>query len=236
MKKDKKYYGDTRLNHFCAFCGCPTETEDHVPSKCFLDKPHPQDLPVIPCCYKCNHDFSLDEEYVSCMIDCMKAGTASPTLVEREKTRKSLLHNPKLQERISSQIRDFGGVLLYDIEKERFEKVFRKLAFGHLAYENDTLAWDSPYSIDIHLLSEMSDSQRDDFFRPYRGELLPEVCSHGLEHVMLCWEDGHLDSCISPWIPIQEGHYRYCVSSNGNIVKFVIAEFLAVEVNIEMLL
>lgn len=55
-------------------------------------------------------------------------------------------------------------MLLYDIEKERFEKVFRKLAFGHLAYENDTLAWDSPYSIDIHLLSEMSDSQRDDFF------------------------------------------------------------------------
>lgn len=54
MKKDKKYYGDTKLNHFCAFCGCPTETEDHVPSKCFLDKPHPQDLSVIPCCCKCN--------------------------------------------------------------------------------------------------------------------------------------------------------------------------------------
>ena len=171
MKQDKKYYGDTRLNHFCAFCGCPTETEDHVPSKCFLDKPHPQDLPVIPCCYKCNHDFSLDEEYVSCMIDCMKAGTASPTLVKREKTRKSLLHNPKLQERISSQIRDFGGVLLYDIEKERFEKVFRKLAFGHLAFENDTLVWDSPYSIDIHLLSEMSESQGDCFFHPYKREL-----------------------------------------------------------------
>ena len=235
MKKDKKYYGDTRLNNFCAFCGCPLGTEDHVPSKCFLDKPHPQDLPVIPCCYKCNHEFSLDEEYVSCMIDCMKAGTASPILIiRREKTRKSLMHNPKLQERISAQIRDFGGVLLYDIEKERFKTVFRKLAFGHLAYENDTLAWDSPYSIDIHLLSEMSDSQRDDYSRLYRGELLPEVCTHGLEHAMLSWEDGHLDSCISPWIPIQEGRYRYCLSPNGNIVKFVIAEFLAVEVNIEI--
>lgn len=234
MNPNKKYYGDTRLNHFCAFCGCPTETEDHVPSRCFLDKPHPQDLPVIPCCYKCNHDFSLDEEYVSCMIDCMKAGTASPILIKREKTRKSLLHNPKLQERISSQIRDFGGVLLYDIEKERFKKVFRKLAFGHLAFENDTLAWDSPYSIDIHLLSEMSDSQRDDFFRPYRGELLPEVCSHGLEHVMLCYEADGSYSYLSHWVTIQEGRYRYCVSPNGNIVKFVIAEFLAVEVNIEM--
>lgn len=234
MKQDKKYYGDTRLNHFCAFCGCPTETEDHVPSRCFLDKPHPQDLPVIPCCYKCNHDFSLDEEYVSCMIDCMKAGTASPTLVEREKTRKSLLYNSKLQERISSQIRDFGGVLLYDIEKERFKKVFRKLAFGHLAYENDTLTWESSYRIDIHLLSEMSDSQRECFFRPYKSEFLPEVCSHSLDHVIVRCEDGYLDSCISPWIPIQEGRYVYCVSSDGSIVKFVIAEFLAVEVNIEI--
>ena len=134
------------------------------------------------------------------MIDCMKAGTASLILIiRREKTRKSLMHNPKLQERISAQIRDFGGVLLYDIEKERFKTVFRKLAFGHLAYENDTLAWDSPYSIDIHLLSEMSDSQRDDCSRLYRGELLPEVCSHGLEHAMLSWEDGHSNSCISPY-------------------------------------
>ena len=46
MKKDKKYYGDTRLNQLCAFCGCQTETEDHVPSKCFLDKPPPKICPL----------------------------------------------------------------------------------------------------------------------------------------------------------------------------------------------
>lgn len=78
--------------------------------------------------------------------------------------------SPTLHERIISQIRDFGGALLYDIEKELFKKVFRKLAFGHLAFENDTLAWDSPYSIGIHLLSEMSDSRKNDFLRPYRGD------------------------------------------------------------------
>ena len=85
-----------------------------------------------------------------------------------------------------------------------------------------------------HLLSEMSDSQRDDFFRTYRGELLPKVCSHGLEHVMLCYEADGLYSFLSHWVTIQKGRYRYCVSPNGNIVKFVIAEFLAVEVNIKM--
>lgn len=236
MKQDKKYYGDVRLNHICAFCGGLAETEDHVPSRCFLDKPHPKDLPVIPCCYKCNHDFSLDEEYVSCAIDCMKAFTTSPSLISREKTRKSLIHNPKLQERISLQMRDFGGIHLFDIEKDRFKKVFRKLAFGHLAFENDTLSWESPYRINIHLLTEMSDLQREYFFRPFKGELLPEVCSHSLEHVVLCYEDGCLKSFNSPWITIQKDRYRYCVSPDGSVVKFVIAEFLAVEVSIEITL
>lgn len=76
---------------------------------------------------------------MSCMIECMKAGTASPDFIKMEKIRKSLLHNSKLQEMISVQIRDFGEVLLYEIEKERFEKVFRKLTIGHLVYDNVTL-------------------------------------------------------------------------------------------------
>lgn len=67
---------------------------------------------------------------------------------------------------------------------------------------------------------------------PYRGNLLSEVYSHGLEHVMLCYEDDGSYSYLSPWITIQEGRYRYCVSPNGNIVKLVIAEYIAVEVRI----
>jgi len=234
MNPNKKYYGDVRKNDICAFCGCPTETEDHVPSKCFLDNPYPQYLPVIPCCYGCNHDFSLDEEYVSCMIECMKAGTADPSLIVREKTRKTLLHNSRLQKRISTQIRDFGGVFIYDIEKERFNKVFRKLAFGHLAFENDKLSWESPYSINVQLISEMTDSQRDLFYQPYRGDFLPEVCSHGMEHIMLFYENGYPISYLSHWITIQKNRYEYCVSPDSNMVKFVIAEYLAVEVCIEL--
>ena len=42
------------------------------------------------------------------------------------------------------------------------------------------------------------------------------------------------DLGLSPWITIHEGRYRYCVSPNGNIVKYVIAEVLALEVNIEI--
>ena len=232
MKSNKKYFGDSRLNVYCAYCGNIAETEDHVPSRCFLDKPYPQNMPVVPCCHKCNHDFSIDEEYVSCFIDCMKANTADPDKIQREKTRNTLLHSQKLQGRIASQIRDFGGETIFDFEKDRFERVVCKLAYGHLAYENDILSWDSTYNISMQLLSEMSESQKRSFFEPYKGDLLPEVKSHGLEHIMLLKENESAHTFYSSWVTVQPNRYSYCVSPAGNRVKFVIAEFIAAEVQI----
>lgn len=232
MKGNKKYFGDNRLNVYCAYCGNIAETEDHVPSRCFLDKPYPDNMPVVPCCGKCNHDFSIDEEYVSCFIDCMKVNTAEPSKLQREKTRKTLLHSSKLQERIASQIRDFGGETIFDLEKDRFERVIRKLAYGHLAYENDMLSWDSTYQISMCLLPEMSESQKRSFFEPYKGELLPEVNSHCLEHIMLFKEDNGVHSFYSVWVTVQAYRYSYCVSPDSNKVKFLIADYFAVEVQI----
>ena len=160
----------------------------------------------------------------------MKANTVIPNRIQREKTRNTLLHSPKLQERIASQIRDFGGLMIYDYEKDRFERVIRKLAFGHLAFENDMLLWDSTYNISMWLLPEMSNSQRHTFFRPYKGSMLPEMCSHGLEHIVLHYEDDCVHSFSSYWNSVQESRYSYCVSPDSNKVKFVIADYLAVEV------
>ena len=232
MNPNKTYYADDRLNDCCAYCGDFAETEDHVPSRCFLNEPHPQNMPVVPCCHKCNHDFSLDEEYVACFIDCMKENTVDPNKIQREKTRNSLMHSPRLQERIASQIRDFGGMTIYDIEKDRFEKIICKLAYGHLAYENDSLLWDSTYDISMWLLPKMSDAQKHSFFEPYTGTILPEVCSHGLSHIALHYGEDGMNSCSSCWITVQKNRYSYCVSPDSNKVKFIIADFLAAEVQI----
>lgn len=233
MNTNKTYYADDRLNECCAYCGDFAETEDHVPSRCFLDKPHPQNMPVVPCCHKCNHDFSLDEEYVSCFIDCMKENTADPNKIQREKTRNTLLHSPKLQERIASQIKEYGELTIYDYEKDRFERVIHKLAFGHLAYENDMLFWDSSCNISMWLLSEMSNSQKQLFFKPYIGDMLPEVGSRNLlNNIVLIPENNEECTFLSKWITAQENRYSYCVSPESNRVKFIIADYLAAEVHI----
>jgi hypothetical protein len=79
-----KDLSDNRLN-FCVYCGNTTETRDHVPSLVFLDKPYPDNLPVVPCCQECNNGFSKDEEYVACAVECYKHNSADISKLTRNK-------------------------------------------------------------------------------------------------------------------------------------------------------
>lgn len=236
MNKSKKtYYNDWRLKNVCAYCGGFADTEDHVPSRCFLNNPLPDEPPVVPCCEECNKSFSLDEEYVSCVIDCMKEGTTNVPSIQRTKTHNTLNHSIALAEKIKSQCWDSGGVQFWEYEKDRFLRVMRKLAFGHLAYYNETLAFDSDFLVSMKLLEQMNDSERKSFEQPYLNDFVPEVGSRALQKsLFFIVEDGTHKSIkhLSQWETVQEERYRYCTSSEGNKVKFVIAEYLAVEVEL----
>src|SRR5262245_62097325 len=78
-------FGDERQMAWCVYCGRDTETRDHVPSRIFLDEPYPENLPVVPACRRCNESFSLGEEYLACLVDCVMSGVADPDLVRRAK-------------------------------------------------------------------------------------------------------------------------------------------------------
>ena len=65
-------YGEGHPERMCCYCGDFADTVDHVPSKVFLEKPYPENLPVVPCCKKCNERFSLDEEYVAVLLECVR--------------------------------------------------------------------------------------------------------------------------------------------------------------------
>ena len=78
-------YGDDRNKGFCVHCGGPSETVDHVPSKVLLDEPYPENLMAASACRKCNNDFSIDEEYLACLLECVVAGSAAPKNLHRDK-------------------------------------------------------------------------------------------------------------------------------------------------------
>ena len=68
-------YGEGHPERVCCYCGGYADTVDHVPSKVFLDESYPDNLPVVPCCRNCNEEFSLDEEYVAVLLECVRLQT-----------------------------------------------------------------------------------------------------------------------------------------------------------------
>ncbi len=49
----------------CCYCGTKeATTRDHVPPKAIFNKPRPDDLITVPCCFECNNQASsFDEKF-----------------------------------------------------------------------------------------------------------------------------------------------------------------------------
>src|SRR4051812_29354064 len=97
-----KSLGDRRLTDACTYCRGPEfETSDHVPSKVLLDEPFPDNLPVVPACSTCNGGFSLDEEYLATLLDCVLTGTDGDAPSRRPKVASILRVQPLLANHIA---------------------------------------------------------------------------------------------------------------------------------------
>ena len=224
MRKVRNY-GDRRQVEACAFCRGVIETRDHVPSRIFLDEPLPADLPVVPACLRCNNGISADEEYLACLLECIISGTTDSTKLGRAKIRRSLEQHPHLQAKLAAAHRQEDGKSVFDIERERIERVLVKLARGHSLFELNEPQLDPPSSlwmIPLHLL----DSASRKMFESVRGgtiDVWPEVGSRTMQRLV---EEGEY-----AWLEVQPGRYRYWASANSAvIVRMVLHEYLACEV------
>jgi hypothetical protein len=48
----------------CYLCGISGKmTREHIPAKGLFEKPRPSNLVTVPCCFKCNNQYSKDDEY-----------------------------------------------------------------------------------------------------------------------------------------------------------------------------
>ena len=84
-------FADKRLIRGCIYCYRPAETRDHVPSKCLLEKPFPENLPVVGCCDSCNQSFSKDEQYFVCLIESVLCGSTDQAFISCPDYRKITL-------------------------------------------------------------------------------------------------------------------------------------------------
>lgn len=217
-------FGDERNKGWCVFCGGRMETRDHAPSRVFLDEPYPENLPVLACCRSCNNSFSLDEEYLACLIECAKAGSVEQACARRPKVARILERKAPLALRLTAARQESQGGVLWKPEDERVRNVIVKLARAHIAYEQNEPQLDEPASVYIMPLCAMADETRDGFEASPNTGLWPEVGSRAM-HRMIVGAEGEY-----PWIEVQPGRYRYLVATGPALVRTVIAEYLAAEI------
>ena len=233
-------YADSRLVNGCVYCAGTEETRDHVPSRVLLDSPLPNNLPVVGACYSCNQSFSLDEEYIACLVEAVIAGSTEPNNVRRPRVAEILRRKPGLRARIETARFTDDGRIHFQVEPDRIKNVILKLARGHAAYELSQPCRDEPSSVWWHPLTLMTEEEQTSYEESQVIGLIGEIGSRQSQRPLVMQvgleaADGSdrksLDLVINDWIDVQEGRYRFlAMDGDGIIIKIVISEYLACEV------
>ncbi len=222
---------DRRLTGMCAYCGGQPDTRDHVPSRVFLSDPAPTNLPVVEACEECNHSFSLDEEYVACMVECALHGSTAPEAHQHAKVKRILAEKPAFAALLDECRKTTeNGTTVWMPNEARVRNVLLKLARGHAAFELSLPQLEAPIHTQAVPFACMTQVERAEFERAGSGELRgwPEVGSRAF--LRACGARPYVDQ-NGPWICVQENRYRYAVDQHGTVlVRMVIAEYLACEV------
>jgi len=236
-----KDYADSRLIVGCIYCGGLEETRDHVPSRVFLDAPFPENLPVLPACGPCNSGFSLDEEYLACLIEAAVAGSTDPAHIRRPRVAETMRRNAALRSRIEAAKRVIDGRLAFDPETARIQNVVLKLARGHAAYELSASRRERPTGLSCWPLEVMTPEARESWETSHVQQMFGEVGSRGLQRMLVTQftlrsetgETTTVELLLNDWVDVQDGRYRYlAIDDLGEVrIKIVIGEYLACDVS-----
>ncbi|HMV08132.1 MAG TPA: hypothetical protein PK325_01105 [Cyclobacteriaceae bacterium] len=231
---------DSRLIRGCIYCGGPADTRDHVPSKCLLEKPYPENLPVVGCCVSCNQDFSKDEQYLVCIIESVLCGSTDPEKIGRPSVAKIMQNSPALRQRIENSKTEVDGKIAFVPEMERICNVMLKLARGHAAFELSQPCDAEPDHFWCGPLSSLPQEAQDEFHSVHFQQTLGEVGSRNMQRLMVTQmavktEEGgqkNIEVLFNDWIDVQDDQYRYiAIDDMGTmVIRIVIAEYFACEV------
>lgn len=214
----------------CVHCGGDTETRDHAASKVLLDDPLPPDLPVVPACRTCNGSFSLDEEYLACLVECTVTGSTDPERVSREKVAKILRKHPSLAARIERARTTTPNGAGFSVEIERVRNVIVKLARAHAQFALSEPQLEVPTAVSFSPIGLLQPAVREAFETVPPLSVYPEIGSRAFQDIIVGGGDVSSGECHT-WVVLQPGRYRYLVIFDPVVVvRIVLSEFLACEV------
>lgn len=221
-------YGDSRHLQYCLYYGGPPATREHVPPRVFLEKPYPKNLHQVPACASCNQGYSMDEEYLACLIECVKAGEVDADKIRSAKVSRLIAAKPKLASRLAAARQVDGDRIVWKVEYDRITRIVEKIARGHALYELDESDSGAEVTVWYSPLCEMSDEAIDSFETLSSGlALWPEVGSRAMQRIFVAES-----SAYSPWVDVQPHRYRFLATADPlPTVRTVIGNYLATSVS-----
>lgn len=245
MKYIVSSFADERIrwpDDACMHCGKGLEkansTREHVPSKCLLVKPYPEELMTLVACRDCNARYSRDEEYLYALLSAVISGSADPNKQKTPKAAHMFRRQANLRERIergkTEQETIFGhSDIIWAVELERVTRVIVKNARGHAVYELDQWMSKEPESVWVVPILSLSDEQYE-AFEMVQPEVLvfSELGTRMFQRECYATEGlGHPKMSRS-WLILQDDVYRYAVVDKGEglLVRSVLHEYLATQV------
>ncbi|EMV7407517.1 hypothetical protein AADQ46_001001 [Enterobacter soli] len=239
--KQVKSYADSRLLNSCIYCGGPANTREHVPSKIFLDKPYPENLPIVEACLKCNNGFSADEEYVATFFEVVCSGTTDINKIKRERIVRILERTPLLKSRIQNAIVTNSTTTTFNMEIDRVRRIIIKLAQGHVAFELSEHCRNIFPSVWWGDISTMTRDKKDDFLSDTIIGSVSEIGSRHSRKIMIVessienLNDGSIKQisiALNSWIEVQKNRYEYITDVIDDYirVKMLIGGYFACEV------
>lgn len=238
MKNVENFFDD-RNKAWCVHCTASlvdAETNrDHVPSKCLLPRPLPENTPVIEVCKRCNSSFSQDEEYLAAVLAVVMSGSLDPDELRFPSWAKMIKQNARLRRELElattpRQPDLFGPSPQFTLypDADRIRRVVLKNARGHAFFEYGEPMMATPSSYLVTPLENLTPDRRA-HFESANGvghfEVWPEVGSRMMTRAVTGID------LVDGWVVVAPGWYRYVVDQIGGLrVRTVLQEYLATEV------
>jgi hypothetical protein len=241
MDQYREYLDERFQQSGCIYCGEDATTREHVPSRVFLEKPYPENLPVVDACEACNNGFSQDEAYVACLLGSAMCGSADPDHVTHASARKLLRRWPSLRARLENARFMYEGNVVFGVEMDRLNRILIKLARGHARYELGVPFCDEPSGYFWKPRGQFSAEDCEEFeslevIGPIDGVGNRQVQRFKVLQLELQSPSGEKKSTgivINDWLDVQDGNYSYQVRETpGSVeVRMVIMGYLAAQVS-----
>lgn len=225
---------------YCVYCGDKADTREHCPSRAFLNKPYPTDLPTVPACKHCNNGFSADEQYTKAYINYLyeyyENGNKNIFSSSDEDRRENVDAKRSVEKFVQTPCSD-----------EKLMRIFTKLAVCHATYEISAGYYSQDHTITITRIAygikpliEEVEWQELERVKIISDEISPEIGSRAFRNIYVVEmkaettdeEEHRVSMLLIDWVDVQEGYYKYQVYfKNGQVwVKMIIRDFLYCEV------